>query len=64
MSKESEIIFYQGDDGNIRIEVFYHDETFRMTQKSISELFGVKRPAITKHIKNIIESGELQGKFS
>jgi len=60
MSKESEIIFYQGDDGNIRIEVFYHDETFWMTQKSISELFGVRRPAITKHIKNIIESGELQ----
>lgn len=59
MSKESEIIFYQGDDGNIRIEVFYHDETFWMTQKSISELFGVQRPAITKHIKNIFESGEL-----
>lgn len=59
MSKESEIIFYQGDDGNIRIEVFYHDETFWMSQKSISELFGVKRPAITKHIKNIFESGEL-----
>jgi len=59
MSKESEIIFYQGDDGNIKIEVFYHDETFWMTQKSISELFGVQRPAITKHIKNIFESSEL-----
>lgn len=59
MSKESEIIFYQGDDGNIRIEVFYHDETFWMTQKSISELFGVQRPSITKHIRNIFESGEL-----
>ncbi len=33
MAKESEIIFYQGDDGNIRIEVFYHDDTFWMTQK-------------------------------
>ena len=31
-----------------------------MTQKSISELFGVQRPAITKHIKNIFGSGELQ----
>jgi hypothetical protein len=59
MSKESEIIFYQGDDGNIKIEVFYHDETFWMTQKTISDLFGVQRPAITKHIKNIFESGEL-----
>jgi len=59
MAKESEIIFYQGDDGNVKIEVFYHDETFWMTQKKIAELFGVQRPAITKHLKNIFESGEL-----
>lgn len=60
MAHESEIIFYQGDDGNIKIEVFYHDENFWMTQKKMSELFGVQRPAITKHLKNIFESGELE----
>ncbi len=60
MAKESEIIFYQGDDGNVKIEVFYHDETFWMTQKKIAELFGVQRPAITKHLKNIFEEGELE----
>lgn len=59
MAKESEIIFYHGDDGNVKIEVFYHGETFWMTQKKISELFGVQRPAITKHLNNIFESGEL-----
>jgi len=59
MIKESEIIFYRTDDGNIKIEVFFQDETFWMTQKKISELFGVQRPAITKHLKNIFESGEL-----
>lgn len=59
MAHESEIIFYQGEDGNIKIEVFYHDENFWMTQKKMSELFGVQRPAITKHLKNIFESGEL-----
>ena len=59
MAKESEIIFYQGDDGNVKIEVFFHDETFWMTQKKIAELFGVQRPAISKHLKNIFESGEL-----
>ena len=59
MTKESQIIFYQTDDGNVKIEVFYQDETFWMTQKKISELFGVQRPAITKHLKNIFESGEL-----
>ncbi len=60
MTKESEIIFYQTDDGNIKIEVFYQDETFWMTQKKIAELFGVQRPAITKHLKNIFNSGELE----
>ena len=60
MANESEIIFYQSDDGNIKIEVFFHDETFWMTQKKMSELFGVQRPAITKHLKNIFESGELK----
>ncbi len=60
MTKESEIIFYQGEDGNVKIEVFYHDETFWMTQKKIAELFGVQRPAITKHLKNIFGSGELE----
>ena len=60
MTRESEIIFYQGDDGNVKIEVFYHNETFWMTQKKIAELFGVQRPAITKHLKNIFEEGELE----
>ncbi len=60
MTKESEIIFYQGDDGNVKIEVFYHNETFWMTQKKIAELFGVQRSAITKHLKNIFEEGELE----
>jgi hypothetical protein len=59
MARESEIIFYKTDEGDVKIEVFYHDETFWMTQKKMSELFGVQRPAITKHLKNIFESGEL-----
>jgi hypothetical protein len=59
MTKESEIIFYQDDDGNVKIEVLFREESFWMTQKKISELFAVQRPAITKHLKNIFESGEL-----
>src|SRR5690554_762788 len=62
MAKESEIIFYQGEDGNIKIEVLSRDETFWMTQKKLGELFDVQRPAITKHLKNIFESGELEEK--
>jgi hypothetical protein len=59
MTKESEIIFYQGSDGNVKIEVLYQDETFWMTQKKIAELFGIQRPAISKHLKNIFKTGEL-----
>ena len=59
MARESEIIFYHTDDGNVKVEVFFQDEAFWMTQKKMSELFGVQRPAITKHLKNIFESGEL-----
>lgn len=60
MARESEIIFYKGESGNIKIEILYEGESFWMTQKKIAQLFDVQRPAITKHLKNIFESGELK----
>ena len=56
------IIIYQSDDGKTRIEVRVTDETVWLSQQQIAELFGVQRPAITKHLKNIFESGELEEK--
>jgi hypothetical protein len=44
----------------INVEVFLKDETVWLTQKAMAELFGVKIPAISKHLSNIFESGELQ----
>ncbi len=55
----NEIIFYKTPSGEQRIEVVYQDENFWMTQKALAELFGVKVPAISKHLKNIFESREL-----
>lgn len=55
----NEIIIYEGSSGQPRIEVRVENETVWLTQDRIAELFGVKRPAITKHLKNIFESGEL-----
>lgn len=55
----SDIILYSSPDGNVRVEVFYSGETFWLTQKRMSELFGVEVPAISKHLANIYESGEL-----
>ena len=56
----NELIFYKTPDGEQRIEVVYQDENFWMSQGALAELFGVKIPAISKHLKNIFESGELE----
>ena len=54
------IIFYTTETGNVKLEVNVANETVWLTQKAIAMLFGVQRPAITKHLKNIFESQELQ----
>jgi len=62
MDSELQIIFYRDKGQNIKVEVFFENETFWMTQKKIAKLFGVQRPAITKHLSNIFKSGELHEK--
>lgn len=56
---KNELILYRTPTGEKRIEVVYRDETFWMSQRGLAELFSVKIPAISKHLKNIFESGEL-----
>ena len=58
MENQGEIILYQPDT-ETRIGVRLEHETIWLTQQQIAELFGVKQPAISKHLKNIFESGEL-----
>lgn len=55
----SEILLYKTPSEEIKLEVLIQNETIWLTQKQIAELFAVKVPAISKHIKNIFESGEL-----
>jgi len=52
-------IIYTNQNENIKLKVTIKDETIWATQKQMAELFGVQRPAITKHLKNIFESKEL-----
>ena len=64
MSKEmkhntSNIILYSSPEGNVKIEVIFSGETFWLTQKRMAELFGVEVPAVSKHLANIYETGEL-----
>lgn len=60
VEKQHEIILYQIDDTNVCINVIYEDETFWLTQKAMAELFEVNVPAISKHLSNIFEEGELE----
>ena len=59
MIQEHEIVLYQVEDTNICVNVVFKDETFWMTQKAMAELFDVNVPAISKHLSNIFEEGEL-----
>ncbi len=56
---KGEIIIYQTPDGNTQLDVTLEKETVWLTQAQIADLFGTKRPAITKHLNNIYKSGEL-----
>ncbi len=58
----SEIVLYTTTDGKVKIDTVFQGETIWLTQKKMGELFDVKRPAITKHLKNVFESRELDEK--
>ena len=57
---QSNFLLYTGNDGEANVEVFLKDETVWLTQKAMAELFCVNIPAISKHLSNIFENGELQ----
>lgn len=56
----NEILLYTTPNGKVKVEIYLQNETIWLTQQKIAELFGVQRPAVTKHLKNIFETGELK----
>ncbi|MBI4453677.1 virulence RhuM family protein [Candidatus Woesearchaeota archaeon] len=56
----TDFLIYTTSEGNVKVEAFLHKETVWLTQDKMADLFGVQRPAITKHLINIFESGELE----
>lgn len=57
---KGQIIIYKTPDGNAQLDVKLDQDTVWLSQNQIAELFGTKRPAITKHLKNIFNDGELE----
>ncbi len=53
------ILLFNPVGKNAKVSVFFQDGTFWLTQKAMAELFGVNVPGVSKHLKNILESGEL-----
>jgi hypothetical protein len=59
---QSDIILYTTPEGDVKVEVFFQDETVWLTQKRMAELFGVEVHTINYHLKEIFKSGELEEK--
>ncbi len=59
---QSEIVLYTTPEGDIKVDAILQNETILLTQNGMAELFGVQRPAITKHLKNIFDTEELNEK--
>lgn len=58
----SDILIYQNQDGNIKIDVRLQEETVWLTQDQMATLFGKAKSTINEHIKNVFEEGELDEK--
>jgi hypothetical protein len=64
----TEFLLYTAPNGDVKVEIIFHNETVWLTQKRMAELFGVDVSTINEHLKNIYKTGELEesatiGKF-
>lgn len=58
--KSKDILLFNTTDQKVNVSVYFQNGTFWLTQKAMAELFGVGVPAVSKHLKNIFETEELQ----
>lgn len=62
IQKQMQFLMYSTPSEDVKVSALVKDESIWLTQKAMGELFGVNIPAISKHLKNIFEEGELQEK--
>jgi hypothetical protein len=59
MTTNPNILIYQNENGNIKVDVRFEDETLWLSQAQICDVFGKAKSTISEHIKAIFEEGEL-----
>ena len=60
--KQMEMVLYYSDEGDVSVDAYIKDESIWITQKAMAELFGVDKSGISRHLKKIFESSELDEK--
>lgn len=58
-NKQMEMVLYHSDEGDVSVDAYIAEDSIWVSQKGMSEIFGVGIPAISKHLKNIFNEGEL-----
>jgi len=58
--KPKDILLFNSIDQKVNVSVHFHNGTFWLTQKTMAELFDIERSVITKHLKNIFQTAELE----
>lgn len=62
INQNNNFLLYRNADGAVKVEVLLKDETIWLTINQMAELFGIDKSGVSRHIKNIFETGELQEK--
>lgn len=60
LTEKTEFLLYTSSNGEVKVDVFFHNENIWLTQKKMADLFDVEIPTINEHLKNIFSSGELE----
>ena len=59
MSQANQLTFFRSQDGSVQLEVKLNQDTLWLTQKQLADLFQTERSVITKHLRNVFTTGEL-----
>ena len=60
LPQPTDFLLYKDANGQVKVEIYILDETIWLTQNKIAQLFGIDRTVVTKHLKNIFQTIELQ----